>query len=57
MTPVNVQQKSASMSDKERKFGFLNEIPVLFKIVPVHAIKLHVFDSNGEPTMVFYLLR
>jgi hypothetical protein len=37
--------------------GFLNEISVLFKIVPAHSIALHVVDTNGQPTMASFIFR
>lgn len=37
--------------------GFLNEIPVLFKIAPADSVKLHVLDSDGRPTMGSFIFR
>lgn len=37
--------------------GFLDEISVLFTIAPIHSIKLHVFDADGQPTMASFIFR
>ena len=54
-------QRSAKISfnvgQGTQDIGFLNEIPVLFKIVPVHSIQLHVADPNGQPTMASFIFR
>jgi hypothetical protein len=54
-------QRSAKISfnvgQGTQDVGFLNEIPVLFKIVPVHSIHLHVVDANGQPTMASFIFR
>jgi hypothetical protein len=54
-------QRSAKISfnvgQGTQDVGFLNEIPVLFKIVPVHSIQLHVLDPNGQPTMASFIFR
>jgi hypothetical protein len=54
-------QRSAKISfnvgQGTQDVGFLNEIPVLFRIVPVHSIKLHVVDPNGQPTMASFIFR
>jgi hypothetical protein len=54
-------QRSAKISfnvgQGTQDVGFLNEIPVLFKIVPVHSIQLHVADANGQPTMGSFIFR
>ncbi len=37
--------------------GFLNEVNILFKITAAHAIRMHVFDSNGHPTMASFVFK
>jgi hypothetical protein len=54
-------QRSAKISfnvgQGTQDVGFLNEIPILFKIVPVRSIPLHVLDPNGQPTMASFIFR
>ncbi len=46
---------SFNVGQGSQDVGFLNEISVLFKIAPVHSIRLHVIDSDGKPTMASFI--
>ena len=46
-----------SVAARSQEPGAAGEISVLFNIVPARSIKLHVIDSDGQPTTASFLFR
>jgi hypothetical protein len=48
---------SFNVGQGTQDIGFRNDMVVLFKALPAHALRLRVYDENGEPTFASFTVR
>ncbi len=61
MSSRDTGKREASLSfnigQGTQDIGFRNAVPILFHCVPAVAVKLHVLDSDGSPTMASFVVK